>query len=355
MTGRQRVLAAFNFEQSDRVPLDINANRSSGINVTAYRELRKYLNLPVKPVYIYDHAQQLAIVERDVLDYFDADTFQLGCDLNKKPEYWQNCRLEDGTICKIPANVNWCPPMPVNYKNPRELNKLREIATETRDSTDRAIYGAFGGSLFETGCSAFGMDNFLCDLLNEPDRAREFLDELTEKHLEDLKAYLDAVGKYIDIIGFNDDMGLQNAPFFSPETYMEFFYKRQKMMYSFVHDHFPGLKICLHCCGAVRQLIPLFIDAGLDAINPVQFDCKGMALPELKKEFYGKLTFWGGGCNSENMLPDIKPEDIRNHVNENCKIMNKGGGFIFQPVHNILSGMPAENIVQMYKTVREFE
>jgi len=348
LTGRQRVIAAFNFKQSDKIPIDINAHPSSGINAAAYSKLRKYLNLPAGPIYIYDPAQQLAIVENDVLDYFDADTFQLGCDLNKKPEYWKDWRLEDGAPCKIPAAYNKNLLMPVNIK------KLRETAAKTRDSTDRAIYGVFGGSLFETGCSVFGMDNFLCNLLAAPDRAKKFLDTVTEKHMENLKAYLYSAGKNIDIIGFNDDMGTQNAAMFSPDIYMDFFFPRQKMMWSYVHENFPEIKICLHCCGAVRPLIPLFIEAGLDAVNPVQFDCKNMALDALKKEFHGRLTLWGGGCNAENMLPHIKPQDICSHVKENCDTLYSGGGFIFQPVHNILSNMPAENIARMYKTVREF-
>jgi len=411
MTGRERIIAALNFKQPDQVPLDFNAHRSSGISVTAYRGLRRYLDLPPSPLYVYDFIQQLAIVERDVLDLFDIDAFQLGCDFDQKPEYWKDWALEDGTPCKIPAaidarrtyegaflyntkgkiigkqppgclyfeqtifpfaddhdkedfsdydetqqDVMWsyipCPPMPVDYKTPGGAKKLREFAAVTRASTDRAIYGIFGGNLVETGQFTFRMDNFLCDLLMNPKRIHRFLDILMLRHMANLKAYLDAAGDYIDVIGFSDDMGTQNGPQFSPEIYMEFFYPREKQMWSYIHERFPELKICMHCCGGVRPLLPLMADAGLDAINPVQFVCEDMDLTELKSELYGKLTLWGGGCDTRDVLPKSDVKTVASHVRSNIETLNKGGGFVFQQVHNILADVPSENIVGMFKAAR---
>jgi uroporphyrinogen decarboxylase len=406
-------MAALNFKQPDRVPIDFNAHRSSGISVAAYRELRSYLDLPPSPLYMYDLIQQLVIVEKDVLDLFDVDVFQLGCDFDKFPEYWRDWEMEDGTPCKVPAAVDlrrtneggfiynsagkvvgrqppgcyyfeqsiypladdfekddfsdydaiqndvmWLmvpsPPMPVDFKTPDGAKRLREIAAATRDSTSRAVYGIFGGNLVETAQYIFRMDNLLCDLLGNPERIHKFLDVVLERHMTNLKAYLDAVGDYIDVIGFGDDMGTQNGPQFSPELYMEFFYPREKRMWSYIHERFPDMKICLHCCGGVRPLMPLLADAGLDAINPVQFTCKDMDLAELKKELYGKLTLWGGGCDTRHVLPYGKPEEVGPHVTENLAILNKGGGFVFQQVHNILSTVPPANVVEMFKAVRNF-
>ena len=411
MNGRERVMAALNFKQPDKVPLDFNAHRSSGISVTAYRELRKYLDLPPSPLYVYDFIQQLAIVERDVLDLFDIDTFQLGCDFDQKPGYWKDWTLGDGTPCKIPAAIDarrtsegaflynskgrmvgkqppgclyfeqahfpldgddekedfsdledlqqdtmWlcipCPPMPVDYRSPEGAKELREFAAATRAGTDRAIYGIFGGNLVEAGQFIFRMDNFLCDLLANPARINNFLDVLMPRHMANLKAYLDAVGDYIDVIGFGDDMGTQNGPQFSPEIYMEFFYPRAKQMWSYVHERFPDLKICLHCCGGVRPLMPLLAEAGLDAINPVQFVCKDMDLAGLKAELYGKLALWGGGCDTRDILPGDDIKMIAPHVRSNIETLNRGGGFVFQQVHNILANVPSGNIVEMFKAVR---
>jgi len=404
-------MAALNFRQPDKVPIDFNGHRSSGISITAYRDLRKHLDLPPSPLYVYDLIQQLAIVERDVLDLFDIDVFQLGCDFDKRPEYWKDWQLEDGTPCKIPAAANvrrtgrgafiysasgrelgkqppgclyfeqsyfplgddldkidfsdfdelqsevmWatipCPPMPMDYKSPQGAKKLREIAAETRASTDRAIYGIFGGNLVEIGQFTFRMDNFLCDLIANPDRINAFVDAAMERHMANLTAYLDAVGDYIDIIGFSDDMGTQNGPAFSPEIYMKYFYKHQKRMWGYIHDRFPEMKICKHCCGGVRPLMPLYVEAGLDAINPVQFVCKDMDLAELKAEFHGKLALWGGGCDTRDVLPTGNADEIASHVKANVELLNKDGGFIFQQVHNILVDVPAENVVTMFRSVR---
>jgi uroporphyrinogen decarboxylase len=246
------------------------------------------------------------------------------------------------------------PPMPINYNDPQEVKDVRNIAAKTRDSTDRAIYGMFYGTLLENGNYTFRMDNFLCELVANPKRVHKFLDALMERHMANLKGYLDTVGDYIDVISFSDDMGGQNGPLFSNEVYMEFFYPREKQMWSYIHERFPEIKICLHCCGGVRPILPLLVDAGLDAINPVQCTCKGMDLADLKKDFYGKLVLWGGGCDTRTMLPHGKPQEIRDHVNANLKILNQGGGFIFQQVHNILADVPPENIVEMFKTVRDF-
>jgi len=408
MNSRERVLAALNFKQPDRAPIDFNGHRSSGISIVAYKKLREYLDLPPSPLYMYDLIQQLAIVERDVLDLFGVDVLQLGCDFNKYPEYWQDWQLEDGTPCKIPASVDarhapqgnfiynskgkevgkqpkgclyfeqslfpladdfekddfsdlpeilndivWCvvpcPPLPINYHTPEGNAKLRAIAAETRDSTDRAIYGIFGGNLVEMGQYAFRMDNLLCDLLANPGRIHSFLDALLERHMGDLKAYLDAVGDYIDVIGFGDDMGTQIGPQFSPDVYNEFFGPREKIMWSYIHERYPDMKICLHCCGGVRPLMPLLAENGLDAINPVQFVCKGMDLHELKEEFAGKLTLWGGGCDTRDILPKGSPSEVAAHVRENVQLLNQGGGFVFQQVHNIMANVPPENIAAMFR------
>jgi len=113
------------------------------------------------------------------------------------------------------------------------------------------------------------------------------------------------------------------------------------------------VKVMLHCCGAVRQLLPDLIDAGLDAINPVQISCRGMAAAELKREFGADLTFWGGGCDTQSVLPFASAAEVREHVSQQVRILAPGGGFVFQQVHNILTNVPAENILAMFDAVHE--
>ena len=408
MTSRKRVNASLRYKEPDRVPIDLNGHRSSGIHVKAYKRLREYLSLSPSALYIYDFIQQLAIVEEDVLDVLGVDVFQLGCDFYKNSSYWKDWVMHDGTNTKIPAFIDvratpdgyviysrngkpmgiqkhscyyfeqnhfpleedvdkesfedltkihedivWMdvptPPGPREYVSPEGNKALKEIAAKTYHSTDRAIYGIFGGSLVESGQFTFRMDNFLCELLANPDRIHYYLDALFEMHMFNLKHYLEAVGDYIDVIGFGDDMGTQRGPQFSPAIYEEFFKPRHKKMWEYVHEHYPEVKICLHCCGSVRTLLPHLIEAGLDAINPVQFNCTGMDLREIKEEFQGKISFWGGGCETQDILINEKPDAITKHVSENVKIMKPGGGYIFQQVHNIMADVPPENIVAMYK------
>jgi uroporphyrinogen decarboxylase len=113
-----------------------------------------------------------------------------------------------------------------------------------------------------------------------------------------------------------------------------------------------NVKVMLHCCGGIRELLPDLIDAGLDAINPVQTSCAGMNPRELKTEFGKEIVFWGGGCDTQIVLPNATPGEVWRHVKEQVQILSPGGGFVFQQVHNILANVPPENVVAMYQAVR---
>jgi uroporphyrinogen decarboxylase len=133
--------------------------------------------------------------------------------------------------------------------------------------------------------------------------------------------------------------------------YREFFQPRQRQMWTRVRELAPHLRIQLHCCGGVRELLPGLIEAGLDAINPVQITCQGMDPAGLKRDFGDRLTFWGGGCDTREMLSRGTPAQVRDHVRRLVKIWRPGGGFVFQQVHNIMADVPAANIVAMLDAV----
>jgi uroporphyrinogen decarboxylase len=359
-------------------------------------------------LYVYDFIQQLAIVEDDVLDLFGADLVEVGHDFYKTPEYWQDWHLPDGTPCKLPAFIeverqgdNWIvrgdegqpicmqtkhslffeqtffplyesddstferleyyldqvmwwrlgiPPAPAGFDE-RGLEVRRSTAKALRESTDRAIYGTFGGNLIEIGEFCFRIDDFLYQLAADPKRIHKFLDRLTEMHLEYMERYLGAVGEYLDVIGFGDDLGTQTGPQISPAMYREFFKPRHKVLWNRAKELCPHLKVGLHCCGGVYPLLPDMIDAGLDAINPVQFTAVDMETDRLKREFGKDLVFWGGGCDTQHILRKGTPEQVRRHVKEQVDVLAPGGGFVFQQVHNILTGAPPENIVAMFEAV----
>jgi uroporphyrinogen decarboxylase len=402
MTSRERVLAALEHKETDCVPVDLSGHRSSGIAAIAYPKLRKLLDLPPKPIRVYDIIQQLAIVDDDVLDRFGIDTIEMGRGFAQDEQSWQPWTLPDGTACFVPAwtriereDKRWVihsdsnrilaqmvdgslyfeqtyypflegddlnaisevlgesmwtaiasPPGPIDSK------ELTEGAKRLRAGTDRAIIGLFGGNLFEVGHFLYRNDQFMMLLAAEPQQAHRFLDKLVELHLANLERFLAAVGEHIDIILFGDDLGMQTGPMMSPKMYCEFFKPRHKLLWNRAKE-LADIKVMLHCCGGVRELLPHLIEAGLDAINPVQISCSGMDADQLKSEFGSELAFWGGGCDTRDILPNGTPYQVAEHVKKQVDILSSGGGFVFQQVHNILANVPPENIVAMLDAINK--
>jgi uroporphyrinogen decarboxylase len=242
------------------------------------------------------------------------------------------------------------PPGPLTT-GPDGPQVLAEGARRLRQQTDSAIIGLFGGNLLEMGQFMYRNDQFLMLLAGEPDRAHRFLDKVVELHLANLERFLGAVGQHIDIILFGDDLGMQTGPQISPAMYRRFFKPRHKLLWNRAKQLAP-VKVMLHCCGGVRQLLPDLIEAGLDAINPVQITCRGMDAAGLKRDFGKDMVFWGGGCDTQNVLPGRSPIQVRDHVRRQVEILSPGGGFVFQQVHNILAHVPPENVIAMYDAVR---
>jgi uroporphyrinogen decarboxylase len=408
MNPRERVLTTLNHREPDRVPVDFSGHRSSGISAIAYGRLRKHLGLQEKPVRVYDLVQQLAVVDEEVLAHFGVDTIELGRAFACEETDWADWELPDGTPCKVPAwsipermTGRWvlrsksgrviahmpdgalyfeqtyypfaegetdfgaipaafdesmwhavaAPPGPL-VSGPGGPRRHAEGARRLRESTDRAILALFGGNLLETGQMLFRNDNFLMMLAAEPSRAHDFLDRLVEVHLGNLERFLSDVGPYIDIIVFGDDLGMQTGPQISPRTYREFFKPRHALMWKRAKE-LADVKVMLHCCGGVRELLPDLIDAGLDAINPVQISCRGMDAAALKRDFGRDMVFWGGGADTQSMLPHGMPSQVADHVRRQIEIWRPGGGFVFQQVHNIMANVPPENVVAMFEAVNE--
>ena len=410
VTSRERVMMAVNHKEPDRVPIDLGGHRSSGIMAIAYNRLKQHLGITTGDIYVYDFVQQLAIIEPEILDLFHVDVVEMGRGFSLAPEDWREWVLPDGTPCKIPAfieplkvggdwhiyhkdgtliaiqkegslyfeqtcwplmntdesawfdlsvpleKVMWsalgCPPAPLSYDDPDGFEALREGARRFRESTGRAIIGLFGGNLLETGQFLFRNDNFFMLLAGEPAKAARFLDRLVEMHLGNLEKFLSAVGPYIDIILFGDDLGMQTGPQISPRMYAELFKPRHKILWERAKQ-LADVKVMLHCCGGVYPLLPHLIEAGLDIIQPVQISAQDMEPKRLKREFGQDICFWGGGCDTHQVLPRGKPEQIAEHVRRQVDIFSPGGGYVFQQVHNIMADVPPENIVAMLQAVND--
>jgi uroporphyrinogen decarboxylase len=230
--------------------------------------------------------------------------------------------------------------------------ELADGARRLRESTSRAIVGLFGGNLLEMGQFYYRMDGFFLLLAGEPARAHRFLDRLMEVHMRNLERFLGAVGPYLDVINFGDDLGSQNGPQISPRMYREFFQPRHAALWARARQLAPHIRVMLHCCGGIRPLLPCLVEAGLDVVNPVQISCRGMDAAELKREFGRDLVFWGGGCDTQTILPGATPAEVRTHVRRQVEALSPGGGFVFQQVHNILPHVPVANIVAMFEALR---
>ena len=412
-TSRERVMMAVNHRQPDRVPIDLGGHRSSGIMAIAYNKLKQHLGINSGHIYVYDFIQQLAIIEPEVLDRFGVDTIEMGRGFALQPEDWRDWVLPDGTPCKIPAFVHpvkvgndwhiyhredpddspgtliaiqkegclyfeqtcfplagsadqyfeslatdldkvmWAslgsPPAPIGYDR-EGLEQLEAGARAFRASTDRAILGLFGGNQLEIGQFLFRNDNFFMMLAGEPQRAHRFLDKLVGMHLENLEKFLSAVGPYIDVILFGDDLGMQTGPQVSPSMFYEFFQPRYKIMWGRAKE-LADVKVMLHSCGGLYPLLPGMIDAGLDILQPVQTTCAGMDAERLKQEFGRDLCFWGGGCDTRSVLPQGTPRQVSEDVSRRVNVFSPGGGFVFQQVHNIMADVPPENVVAMLDAV----
>jgi len=408
MTSRERVLNAINHVEPDGLPVDLGATPSSGISAIAYDNLLACLPLKNRRNWVYDVVQQVTQPTNEFLDYFQIDTVDLGRTFNTQDSDWYDTVLPDGgtaqqpvwfrpekqpdgsylafqgkeAIARMPATaisydqivfpfidgypgeygrnlddamalIHWAALVhsPWDHaSDPGFWETLRKKALKLRASSDRAIVLSAGCNLFEWGTFLRRLDNFLMDLVCTPGEVERFLDALMVRHLASLEKICQAVGDVIDIIRLGDDLGMNTGPFMSPETYRTLFKPRQKILCDYIKGH-STMYTFLHSCGSIYQLIPDLIEAGFEILNPVQTNARDMQPQRLKDEFGKDVTFWGGGADTRSILNLATPDQVRDHVRANIKILAPGGGFIFNPIHNILPDVPPENIIAMFEAV----
>ena len=370
MTRRQRVLKALNHETPDRVPIDLGVHFSTGISAFAYHDLRKHLGLPVDTIDVPDPVQMLARVDADILERFNCDCMLLNMSW-AKPQTW-NPRGE--YKFQIPSKLNmskndegsWIATigdgkmrMPSggfffdgDWLGGSDFENFEDMILKT---TPRAEY-IYKETDYYTMLMAFsaffhGMDH-ACDMYTDPEDVLAEHDKLLETQLSQAKFMIDHMGKYTQCVALNGDLGMQHGPMIAPDMFEKFCLPYLKKLCGFIHDN-SDLKIFIHSCGAIEPLLPQLIEAGIDIINPVQISASGMD-PALLKEKYGKkLSFWGGGCNTQTVLGSGTPQDVAQNVKELMHTFKPGGGFVFNQVHNIMGNVPVENIVAMFDTAFE--
>jgi uroporphyrinogen decarboxylase len=411
VTSRERILAAVAHKEPDRVPIDQGSMRSTGIMAVAYNRLRQYLDIDAGPAPLYDLIQQLARPEDWYLNRFAVDALDLGHAFEPAGG-WQPWTLPDGSralapvwfrpecsggdllvrepesgvvIGRMPADgmyldqchwplsgsggldieapldaqfqrVIWAALPTPPFDAPDTPEGLEEIARGARrlhDTTGYAICLSLGCNLLENAQFLFGMENTYLYMAGEKRKFASFLDRLTELHLEKLHRVLPALRGSIDVVVLGDDLGMQSGPQMSRAMYRELFFPRHQRIFRAAKE-LSGAAIFLHCCGGVYPLIGDLIEAGVEILNPVQTSAHGMDPARLKREFGRDITFWGGGCDTQKVLPCGTPEEVREDVRRRLEILMPGGGFVWAPVHNIMADVPPENIVAMLDTAREF-
>jgi len=395
MTPRERLRAALDHQEADRVPIDFGGTFSTGISAIAYNRLKKHLGMD-HPTYLYDVQQQLALPDLEMINRMHSDVVML------PPFYpsfvpinaWKDTEslLPDGSTCIEPAAFNpvlepdgssaikfgdftfarkpkdglyydlcahsmahietieQLDMLPINGMSDEEVEFERKLAKDLYEKTDKALVGMVGGSFFEMGGMDFGYERYFCSLIEDEDFIHHYNERTANMYIARMEKYLGAVGEYLDVVTFGDDLGNQRGPSISPDMYRRMIKPYHAKVFQWMHEHYPHLKVFLHSCGAIKDLIPDLIDAGVQCLNPIQLSAAGMDPRELKQKFGSNLTFWGGGCNTAGTGTFGKPADVEREVRELMSILAPGGGFVFCSVHNIQPDVPAENIVAMFDT-----
>jgi len=392
MNSRERVVAALSHRQPDRLPLDLGSSIVTGINAMGYVRLKRHLGLggPVRvPNVVLLLAEvEPAIVERWGLDVLPVPRFFAAPEAPLSGR-WREHPLPDGSPALFPeglplrvrADGSWElteAGQPASILAPgsgsfvparfplagatveqldawqpetigqEELEFLSATARRLYEDTDKALFGWFGGSIFEQAQFLCGWEEFLVRLYGEPRFSDLLLEKLTAAVIADLSKYLQAVGRHIQVIGFGDDFGFQGGLQVAPELFRSRIKPHLARIYAAARAASPA-RVFLHSCGSVYALIEDFIECGVDILNPVQTSAAGMEPERLKREFGERLCFWGGGADAQRILPLGTPEEVRRDVRRRIEVFAPGGGYVFAPIHDLQADVPPENVVAMYE------
>jgi len=239
--------------------------------------------------------------------------------------------------------------------NPILIETMRDEAERISRDTDAAIVLAAGDAgIFERAQWVRGFTSFLTDLIIKPSLATSVLDIITDMHIRYWDRALDAMGDLVQVVVEADDLGMQDRPLISPELYRRHIKPRHKRLFSFIKEKAPNVYIFFHCCGSIYDLIPDLVDAGIDILNPVQVSAAKMDTKRLKREFGSALTFWGGGVDTQRILPQGTPMEVKNEVRKRLDDLSPGGGYVFSSIHNIQPDVPPRNIMAMVEALREY-
>jgi uroporphyrinogen decarboxylase len=377
MTHRQRVVAALNHQEPDRVPVDLSQAAGDGINIIAYQNVRKLLGMDARMATVANRMSQSAHVDEDVLRRFDIDLRGIavgGPDSNRGRElsddsfedewgvvrtrppggHYYDLTADGSPLSNIDTiagldNYRWPDP-----DDPGRVRGLRAKAQELRENTDYAICLNINSCFFLRCGELRGWENFFSDLAGNIQFAEALMDRYLDIKLRIAENALREAGDLVDVVvASTDDLGSTNSTIISPKTFRNLIKPRMQKTFDFYRAR-TDAKLMLHSDGSVYPFMPDFVDIGVDCLNPVQVSAKGMGdTAKLKAEFGDKLVFWGA-IDTHRVLPYGTPDDVRAEVRQRISDLGPGGGYVVCSVHNIQSEVPAENVVAMFDAVNEY-
>ena len=369
MTHRERVMAAIEHQEPDRVPIDLGSSGNLICDET-HLKVRELLGLKGEPQ-LYRKGTTTSYYDEQLLEEFDVDFRHVWLDSPDSPKKIEN---EDGTTTDI-WGVTWSAagshpiayPLQgksdqevANFKSPQikkkwDVTKIAERARFLREETDYAVVAKSmmgPGGMFERCAYLRSIDDFFVDMMVNKDLAHHLINQVIDVEIALWDVFLDGVGPYVDIIQRIADLGTQTGLFISKELYREFIKPAEIKVFNHIKKRAPHVKIWFHSCGAVSELIDDFLDYGMDILNPVQPLATGMDSFELKKRFGDKVCFHGG-IDLQKAMPGTI-EDVKKEVETRIRAFGKGGGYILAPANHIQNDTPAENVVFLYEYAKKF-
>lgn len=378
MTPRERVLTALERKEPDRLPCDLGSTFVTGITQPAYEKLSNYLGRRVGETELYDVVQQLAVIDEDLLGELEVDVRGLIPNIVRKHPALEE--KEDSEGFTDEWGIQWKKPRegglyfdlaesPLSGditkedveqhpwpdpQDPSLLDGLREEAQGYFRDGYAVILESLCAGIFEMSCRIRGYEPFYSDLVMNPALACTLMDQLVELKIQFYEMAAQALGGMIQFIREGDDIAGQESLLISPTLYRTYLKPRHQRLFQAQKEIFPPpFYIFFHSDGAIYEVIPDFIEAGVEVLNPVQVTGPGMSLTTLKKEFGACLSFWGGGVDTQHVLPRGTPADVKKEVRERIEALAPGGGYIFGAIHNIQGDVPPENILAMWEAFRE--
>jgi uroporphyrinogen decarboxylase len=380
MNSRERLLTALSHQEPDRVPFDLGGTQVTGIHVVAYRNLRQALGLPQVEVELCDHIQGLALPDDDVIQHLGVDVrglFPLNShNWNVREEdagdYWayhdewgitHHRPKSNGlyfSVVRVPLSdpnltVDAIKKHPwPNMADPARIAGLRELAESYRAAGYAVMLKDPFAGIFEMSQRIVGMENLMIMMALNPKVAGALFDKLLELKLSFWEMALPQLGDVVDVVSYADDYGTQESQLISPAMFREQIKPRLKILFQRFQDLAPNAARFFHSCGNVRPLLPDYIEIGVEVLNPVHIRARGMEPAALKREFGTDLVFWGGGVDTQGVLPHGTPQEVKDDVRRNIEALAPGGGFVFNTVHNIQADVPPQNIVAMWEALQEY-